>query len=219
MLARYGAEALELSLEDRFTAAGDERRRKQGETTARRSSRPDREPGAALGSGDQCLRDAPAPRPRRRPGRLPTRRAASPCTGPPGRTAARVVRLASGPRGELRNPGEGPRRHPRSASPITPAISSFATCCSITAGTSFDLAAYGRVEQLGEVLESDPALAKARLAGGHTPVHGVTATPEGKRVLDLLIACGADIDAAAADGATPALSGARLAARRSWRPF
>ncbi|MCY3760112.1 MAG: ankyrin repeat domain-containing protein, partial [Gemmatimonadetes bacterium] len=67
----------------------------------------------------------------------------------------------------------------------------------------FDLAAWGRVEQLREVLKSDPALANARLAGGHTPVHGVTAGPEGEQVLDLLLAHGADIDASAADGATP----------------
>ena len=67
----------------------------------------------------------------------------------------------------------------------------------------FDLAAFGRTRQLADLLASDPALAKTRGAEGHTPVHAVAGGPAGAQVLDLLLAHGAEIDAPANDGATP----------------
>ena len=67
----------------------------------------------------------------------------------------------------------------------------------------FDLAAFGRTRQLADLLKSEPALAKARGAHGHTPVHAVAGGRAGAQVLDLLLAHGADIDAPANDGATP----------------
>ncbi len=68
---------------------------------------------------------------------------------------------------------------------------------------AFDLAAFGRTEQLAEVLATDPEQAKARGAGGHTLFHAVPAGSSCEQMLDLLAAHGADIDAAANDGATP----------------
>ena len=62
---------------------------------------------------------------------------------------------------------------------------------------------FGRAGQLADLLASDPALARARGAGGHTPVHAVKGGPACAQVLDLLLAHGADIDASANDGATP----------------
>ena len=67
----------------------------------------------------------------------------------------------------------------------------------------FDLAAFGRVSQLSEILAADPDLAKARGAGGHTLFHAVPAGSSCEQMLDLLLAHGADIDASANDGATP----------------
>ncbi len=67
----------------------------------------------------------------------------------------------------------------------------------------FDLAAFGRAGQLADLLASDPALARARGGGGHTPVHAVKGGPACARMLDLLLDHGADIEAAANDGATP----------------
>ena len=67
----------------------------------------------------------------------------------------------------------------------------------------FDLAGFGRARQLAEVLASDPALARARSAGGHTPLHAVREGPACAQMLDLLLDRGADLDAAAGDGATP----------------
>ena len=68
---------------------------------------------------------------------------------------------------------------------------------------AFDLAAFGRTEQLAEVLAADPGQAKARGAGGHTLFHAVTAGAACEQLLDLLAAHGADIDAADNDGSTP----------------
>lgn len=68
---------------------------------------------------------------------------------------------------------------------------------------AFDLAAFGRVSQLAEVLEADPGLARARGAGGHTLFHAVAAGPSCEQLLDLLAAHGVDINAPANDGATP----------------
>ena len=65
------------------------------------------------------------------------------------------------------------------------------------------LAGFGRARQLAEVLASDPALARARSAGGHTPLHAVREGPACAQMLDLLLDRGADLDAAAGDGATP----------------
>ena len=67
----------------------------------------------------------------------------------------------------------------------------------------FDLADFGRASRLEEILASDPALARARGSGGHTPLHAVREGPACARILDLLLARGADIDAPADDGATP----------------
>ena len=67
----------------------------------------------------------------------------------------------------------------------------------------FDLAAFGRVSQLAEILASDPALAKVRGVDGHTLFHAVAEGPACAQMLDLLAAHGVDIDAAANDGATP----------------
>ena len=201
MLARYGAEVVELSLEDRFTAAamsGDESRARQllAEAPAMIEN-PELLLEAATNAAATRLLldlgadpDAPNENGPRPPalGRLGEQRRGRP--------------PASCPRGELRDPGEGPRRHPgRLRQPRRPLRASRPAARSQQ--DVFDLAAWGRVEQLGEVLQSDPALANARLAGGHTSVHGVTAGSQGEQVLDLLLAHGADIDGAADDGANP----------------
>ncbi len=68
---------------------------------------------------------------------------------------------------------------------------------------AFDLAAFGRTEQLAEVVAADPEQARARGAGGHTLFHAVAAGSSCEQLLDLLAAHGADINAAANDGATP----------------
>lgn len=68
---------------------------------------------------------------------------------------------------------------------------------------AFDLAAFGRTEQLAEVLAAAPGQARARGAGGHTLFHAVAAGAACEQLLDLLAAHHVDIDAAANDGATP----------------
>ena len=201
MLAGHGAEVVELSLEDRFTAAamsGDQNRARQliAEAPAMIENPELLLEAATNAAATRLLLDLGAdPDAPNEKGRVPMHWAAWENSG-------EVVRLllARGASCEIRE-----RDH--DATPV--GFANHAGHFELRdllldhSRDVFDLAAYGRVVQLGEILESDPALAKARLAGGHTPVHGVTATPEGKRVLDLLIACGADIDAAAADGATP----------------
>ncbi len=68
----------------------------------------------------------------------------------------------------------------------------------------FDLARFGRLEQLRDLLAADPALARRTLAGGETPLHGLgTVGERGAAVIDLLLAHGADLDASDADGKTP----------------
>lgn len=68
----------------------------------------------------------------------------------------------------------------------------------------FDLATWGRLEQLERVLGGNPALATARRARGLTPLHRLD--PESERtapVIDLLLACGAGVNDPADDGSTP----------------
>ena len=201
MLAGYGAEVVELSLEDRFTAAamsGDESRARQllAEAPAMIENPELLLEAAANAAATRLLLDLGAdPDAPNGNGRVPLHWAAWENNG-------EVVRLllARGASCEIRE-----RDH--DATPV--GFANHAGHFELRdllldhSRDVFDLAAWGRVDQLGEVLQSDPARAKARLAGGHTPVHGVTAGPGGEQVLDLLLAHGADIDAAANDGATP----------------
>ncbi len=201
MLAGHGVEVVELSLEDRFTAAamsGDESRARQlfAEAPAMIENPELLLEAAANAAATRLLLDLGAdPDAPNENGRVPLHWAAWENCG-------EVVRLllARGASCEIRE-----RDH--DATPV--GFANHAGHFELRdllldhSRDVFDLAAWGRVEQLREVLKSDPALANARLAGGHTPVHGVAAGPEGEQVLDLLLAHGADIDAPAADGATP----------------
>ncbi len=201
MLAQHGAEVVELSLEDRFTAAvmsGDESRARQLlEEAPRMIENPELLQEAVTNTAATRLlldlgADPDAPNER---GRVPLHWAAWENSG-------EVVRLllARGANGEIRE-----RDH--DATPV--GFANHAGHFELRgllldhSRDVFDLTAYGRAGQLAAVLESDPDLANARLVGGHTPVHGVAAGPEGEQVLDLLLAHGADIDAPAADGTTP----------------
>ena len=68
----------------------------------------------------------------------------------------------------------------------------------------FELIHYGRTEQVQDVLERAPERARTRLRGGYTPLHRLhSASGECEQLIDLLLGAGADIDAAAVDGATP----------------
>ena len=201
MLVRYGAEVVELSLEDRFTAAvmsGDQSGARQlfAEAPALIENPELLQEAAANAAATRLLLDLGAdPDAPNGNGRVPLHGAAWENSG-------EVVRLllARGASCELRE-----RDH--DATPV--GFANHAGHFELRdllldhSRDVFDLAAWGRVEQLREVLKSDPALANARLPGGHTPVHGVAAGPEGEQVLDLLLAHGADIDGAADDGATP----------------
>ena len=201
MLARYGAEVVELSLEDRFTAAamsGDESRARQllAEAPAMIENPELLLEAATNAAATRLLLDLGAdPDAPNENGRVPLHWAAWENNG-------EVVRLllARGASCEIRE-----RDH--DATPV--GFANHAGHFELRdllldhSRDVFDLAAWGRVEQLGEVLQSDPALANARLAGGHTSVHGVTAGSQGEQVLDLLLAHGADIDGAADDGANP----------------
>ena len=206
MLARYGAKVVELSLGDRFTAAvmsGDESRARQLlEQAPRLIENPELlQEAVSNAAATRLLLDLGAdPDAPNEKGRVPLHWAAWENSG-------EVVRLllARGANCEIRE-----RDH--DATPV--GFANHAGHFELRdllldhSRDVFDLAAWGRVDQLGEVLESDPALANARLPGGHTPIHGIAASREGEQVLDLLLALGADIDAAAKDGATP-LSAAR----------
>ena len=201
MLAGHGAEVVELSLEDRFTAAamsGDESR--AGQLLAEAPEMIENPEllleAAANAAATRLLLDLGAdPDAPNENGRVPLHWAAWENNG-------EVVRLLL-----ARGASCGIRERDHDATPA--GFANHAGHFELRdllldhSRDVFDLAAWGRVEQLGEVLQSHPALAKARLAGGHTPVHGVTAGHKGEQVLDLLLAHGADIDAAAADGATP----------------
>lgn len=201
MLVRYGAEVVELSLEDRFTSAvmsGDESRARQllAEAPAMIENPELLLEAATNAAATRLLLDLGAdPDAPNENGRVPLHWAAWENNG-------EVVHLllARGASCEI-------REKDHDATPV--GFANHAGHFELRdllldhSRDVFDLAAWGRVEQLGEVLQSDPGMANACLAGGHTPVHGVTASPEGQQVLDLLLAHGADIDAAAADGATP----------------
>ena len=201
MLVRFGAEVVELSLEDRFTAAvmsGDLSRARQlfAEAPAMIENPELLLEAATNAAATRLLLDLGAdPDAPNENGRVPLHWAAWENNG-------EVVRLllARGASCEIRE-----RDH--DATPV--GFANHAGHFELRdllldhSRDVYDLAAWGRVEQLGEVLGSDPGLANARLAGGHTPVHGVTAGPEGEQVLDLLLAHGADIDGAADDGETP----------------
>jgi ankyrin repeat protein len=68
----------------------------------------------------------------------------------------------------------------------------------------FDLATWGRVDALAEVLAADPAQARRRRSEGETPLHRLeTGGERGARVIDLLSDHGADILARNKDGYTP----------------
>ena len=68
----------------------------------------------------------------------------------------------------------------------------------------FDLATWGRVDVLAEVLEADPAQARRSRAQGETPLHRLeTGGKRGARVIDLLCDHGADILAKNTPGYTP----------------
>ena len=201
MLAEHGAEVVELSLEDRFTAAvmsGDESRARQLlEEVPEMIENPELLQEAVTNAAATRLlldlgADPDAPNER---GRVPLHWAAWENSG-------EVVRmlLARGASCEIRE-----RDHDATPVGFANHAGNFELRDLLLDHSRdvFDLAAYGRAEQLAAVLESDPALAKARLAGGHAPVHGVTASPEGEQALDLLLAHGADIDAAGSDGTTP----------------
>ena len=201
MLARHGAEVVELSLEDRFTAAvmsGDEGRANQllAEAPGLIENPELLQEAVTNAAATRLLLDLGAdPDAPNERGRVSLHWAAWENSG-------EVVRLllARGASCEIRE-----RDH--DATPV--GFANHAGHFELRdllldhSRDVFDLTAWGRVEQLAAVLESDPALAKARLAAGHTPVHGVTASPEGEQVLDLLLAHGADIDAATDDGTTP----------------
>ena len=201
LLVERGAEALELSLEDRFTAAvssGDDRGARQVLEEA---------PGliedpallmeaAGNAAATRLLLELGAdPNAPKENGRVPLHEAAW-------ADNAEVVRLllAGGARCEI-------REHEHNATPVGFAnhAGNFELRDLLLDHTRdpFDLAGFGRVGQLAEVLAADPGLAKARGAGGHTLFHAVPAGPSCEQMLDLLAAHGADIDAAANDGATP----------------
>lgn len=201
ILVEHGAEAPELSLEDRFTAAvmvGDENAARQ---------LLEAEPG--LIENPELLQEAvdkpetirlllqlgADPNAANEKGRVPLHSAAW-------ANNTEVVRLllARGGNCEI-------REHEHNATPV--GFANHAGHLELRdllldhSRNAFDLAAFGRPEQLAEVLAADPGQAKARGAGGHTLFHAVGAGDACEQLLDLLAAHGADIDAAANDGATP----------------
>ena len=177
-------------------------RREWGERAAGGRARPDREPGPAPGSGQQPRGDPVAAGAGRRSERAEGEWPRPPPRG--GLVRQRRGRPApAGPWSALRDPRARAQCHAGGLRQPRRPTSSCAICCSITAGTSSTWPAFGRAGQLADLLASDPALARARGAGGHTPVHAVKGGPAWAQVLDLLLAHGADIEAAANDGATP----------------
>lgn len=67
----------------------------------------------------------------------------------------------------------------------------------------FELVRYGRSGQLRALLGRDPDQSRSRLRGGFTPLHCLrAASGDLELIIDLLLAAGAGIDAAADDGAT-----------------
>ena len=171
LLVERGAEALELSLEDRFTAAvtsGDDGGARQ---LLEEAPGLIEDPALLMEAANNAAAtrlllelgadpNAPAGN-----GRVPLHEAAW-------ADNAEVVRLllANGARCEI-------RENDHNATPV--GFANHAGNFELRdllldhSRNVFDLAAFGRTRQLADLLKSEPALAKTRGAHGHTPVHAV----------------------------------------------